>query len=231
MMQVERFFSLGRLTGGIVHELNNPLNAILMNAELGLVLLEQQGRGDEKLANVLRVIAQEARRGGVITQQLQNLVWADDFSPTEPAADLNVTIAAMRGFLGSNLRRNKVPLDLALQDDLPKLALNPLAMTLAVANLVNNALEAGANRIQVASTIDGNHIHLSVTDNGSVMPADINNLLAQYSPLTAQEGRSLLGLALAQKIVKDHHGELMVTSAPGQDNQFIIRLPLDSSCP
>lgn len=229
LMQVERLLSLGRLTGGVVHELNNPLNAILMNAELGLLLLEQQDRGADKLANVLRTIAQETRRCGTITQELHNLVWADDFSPTEPAGDLNAAVAVMRSLIGSNLRRNKAALDLNLQDDLPKLALNPLGMALAIANLVNNAIDAGASQIQVVSAIAGAQIHLCVIDNGSVMPKeDINSLLAD-SLLMSREERSVLGLALAQRIANDHQGELVVSRDSQKGNQLIIKLPLGKS--
>ncbi|MEZ5582571.1 MAG: histidine kinase dimerization/phospho-acceptor domain-containing protein [Candidatus Competibacteraceae bacterium] len=230
LMQVERLYSLGRLTAGIVHELNNPLNAILMNAELGLLLLEQQGRNDDKLAKVLQLIAQEARRGGTITQQLQNLVWADDFSPTEPAGDLNAAVTATRGLVGSNLRRNKVTLNLSLQHELPRLALNPPAITLAVANLLNNAIEAGASEVRIVSAIKENRLQLSVIDNGSALPKeDINSLLSDYTPFKTQAGRSLLGLALVQRIAKDHHGELVVARDFQESNQLMISLPLDAS--
>jgi signal transduction histidine kinase len=230
LTQVEQLLSLGRLTGGIVHELNNPLNAILMNAELGLLLLEKHTRSDDQLVKVLQLIAQEARRGGTLTQQLNNLLSADDFSATEPAGDLNAAVATTRGLLGSNLRRNKVTLDLNLQNELPRIVFNSLAMTLAVANLVNNAVDAGASEVKIGSAVHEDHISLSVIDNGSALPKeDISKLLSDYSPLSEQEGRSLLGLALVQRIVKDHHGELVVAHDCREGNQLIIRLPLDPS--
>lgn len=69
IQQCERLFSLGALAAGLIHELNNPLNAILMNAELGLLRLQKASDQDE-LLRILQKISQEAKRGGLLTRNV-----------------------------------------------------------------------------------------------------------------------------------------------------------------
>src|SRR5512143_1259118 len=114
--QAERLFSIGTLAGGIIHELNNPLNAILINAELGLLLLEKEIDRD-KLAKILRIIVQEAKHAGNLTRCVLDFSKMNHYAPREHA-DLNKAIVRARHLASSILSRLNVKVDLQLDDTL-----------------------------------------------------------------------------------------------------------------
>lgn len=222
----ERLFSLGSLTSGVCHELNNTLNAILMNAELGLLLL-QKGVDQNKITSILRTVVEEVKRGGGLTRSVLEFARAEDHKPTA-GGDLNETIAKARSMADSVLRRRNVQLELQLNDTLPKLPLNATAMAQAIANLIVNAAEAGATQVRVATDYDdANMLLATVTDNGpGILPACLDRVFEPFFTTHGAEGKLGLGLALAQNIVNDHQGDISVHSLVNTGTRFVIRLPV-----
>lgn len=224
--QAERLFSIGALTGGIIHELNNPLNAILINAELGLLFLEKEIDRD-KLAKILRIIVQEVKHAGNLTRSVLDFSKMSHYAPREYTG-LNKVVSRARNLASSILSRLNVKVDLQLDETLPDLYLNQPAIEQALANLIVNAAEAGATRIHLVTAQAEGYATVSVLDNGSGIPTEYMEFIFEPFFTTRQAQHKLgLGLSLVRRIVADHHGEVKVQSSPGE-TRFVVRLPLSS---
>lgn len=225
--QAERLFSISTLAGGIIHEINNPLNAILINAELGLLFLEKESDRD-KLAKILRIIVQEAKQAGHLTRSMLDFYKMRTYAP-RGHGDLNKAVSRARNLASSILSRLNVKVDMQLAETLPELYFNQPAVEQAVAHLIINAAEAGATRIQLITAQAGNYQTVSVLDNGGGIPADAMDLIFEPFFTTRQAQQKLgLGLSLVRRIIGDHQGEIKVQSSPG-DTRFVVYLPL-SAC-
>lgn len=196
--QLERQMILGLLVGGIVHEMANPLNAILMNAELGQLYLQQDGDSEE-LAQVLRTIAEEAKRGGVLGQGLLSFARSVDYAP-QTTGNLNDVIAHAGKLLGSNPRRNNVDLALQKSEALPVLMINPLALALALAGLVDRLIWAGAKQIEVAALSHAGEIVLTLRTGN---PASLDLAKDRYTEVM---------LSFARRVLQAHGGKIETAS-------------------
>jgi two-component system sensor histidine kinase HydH len=222
--QCERLFGLGVLTTGLIHELNNPLNAILMNAELGLLRL-QKSVDPAELVGILQKIGQEAKRGGALTRGVAEFAKADHYAPNG-SADLNGLVEEARKLAQVVLRRNAVQLNREPDPELPELALNSTALVQALAHLFHNAAEAGASRIRVITQSQEGKVTVSVLDNGAGIRSEHLPLIFTPFFTTRQaQGKIGLGLSLARRIVADHGGTIEAHSVPG-DTRLVISLPI-----
>ncbi|MFO1431813.1 MAG: ATP-binding protein [Candidatus Competibacteraceae bacterium] len=224
--QAERLFSIGTLAGGIIHEINNPLNAILINAELGLLFLEKEIDRD-KLAKILGIIIQEAKQAGNLTRSVLDFSKMNRYAP-RGHGNLNKTVFKARNLAGSILSRLNVKVDIQLDETLPELYLNQPAIEQALAHLIVNAAEAGATQIRLITAQAENYVTISVIDNGAGIPAESMQAIFEPFFTTRQAQHKIgLGLSLVRRIVADHNGEINVQSSPG-DTRFVVRLPLPS---
>jgi signal transduction histidine kinase len=225
IQQCERLFSLGALAAGLIHELNNPLNAILMNAELGLLRLQKASDQDE-LMRILQKISQEAKRGGLLTRNVAEFAKAGNYAPNG-SADLNSAVMQARALAHSVLRRNAVQLEWELDPEPPALNLNLTAIALAIAHLLHNAVEAGALQVRLTTGSNGRWATISMIDNGAgITPGNLPMVFEPFFTTRQAQGKIGLGLSLARRIVADHGGKIEVHSVPG-DTRFVIYLPVE----
>ncbi|MEE4376454.1 MAG: HAMP domain-containing sensor histidine kinase [Candidatus Competibacteraceae bacterium] len=221
--QLEQLLAVGTLTAGTAHKLNNPLNAILMNAELGLLMLKKSD-GLDKLSRILRTIAQEAQHGGVITRELSEFARAKDYTPKD-FSEMNAIVHTARNFAGVMLRRQNVDIVLKLHSALPKINVNRLAMALVVTQLLVNATESQAKTVNVVTEADEQTIALHVIDDGEGISPDIAERVFEPFFTTRQsQGSPGLGLSLVKRIVDDHRGTVTLKDITC-GTHFIVRLP------
>lgn len=195
--RIERLFALGMIANGLVHEITNPLNAVVMNAELGLVYLEQ-GIEQDALADILRTIVAETKRAGTLAQSVSEFGRATDHSPNQQA-DLNNIITQARQLLGSKLRRRDFKLLLDVDDSLSPIPANPLALALALASLIDLALDAGVAQLQITARQQATTLELTLHADRSIVPDNRYGSLvlemagrvfaAHQAPLSIDEGK------------------------------------------
>lgn len=227
MRQAERLASLGTLAAGIAHEVNNPLNSILMNAELGLISLKQRG-ARENLMRLLDTIIREAKRGGAITRNVLQFSKADHYTP-KGEANLNNLVGHVREHVASVLQKYNVKLDLELDQLLPRLEINQIAMEQAIANLITNAAQSGATRVSLKTEVDEDYVRMTIADNGSgISEGELQHVFDPFYTTRRSKGGSGLGLSLVHRIVSDHNGTVEARTQEGEGTQFMVRLPLSS---
>jgi two-component system NtrC family sensor kinase len=226
--RAERLFSLGNLVSGVCHELNNTLNALSMNAELGLLLLNK-GTDQDKLKAIFRTIVDEVKHSGALTRGILDFSKKGNYAPIQ-SGNLNDVLARAKKLTDSFIRRSNGHLELQQDNDLPELPLDSVALAQAIANIIYNAVEAGASHVRIAAEHDKTHILLTVTDNGSgISSKDLSHVFEPFFTTRATQGNLGLGLSLTQRIIADHDGHIDVHSLPDTGTRFVVRLPFD--CP
>lgn len=226
MQRAARLASLGTLAAGIAHEINNPLNSMLMNAELGQMVARNTGQGGGRMEELFARIIGDCRRCAGITSGVLQFARSDGNAPRE-GGDINKVVRRSTGLLASNLPLTDLSMELDLVEPPPPLAINETELEQAMVNIMRNAAEAGATKLRIHSVSDGDHVTISLRDNGSGIPAEaFGRLFDPFYSTRREHGGTGLGLSLVHRIVHDHGGTVSARNPAGGGAQFDIRLPI-----
>ncbi len=236
LLQAQKMESVGRLAGGVAHDFNNMLGAIIGYAELGLKKIEAESR----LKNYLEEILKAARRSASLTGQL--LAFARKQTILPRVLDLNETVEGMIDIL-RRLIGESITLTWRPEPDLWRVKLDPAQVDQVLANLCVNARDAisdiGTILIETKNiTLDesfcgarkdcvpGQYVLLSVTDNGCGMDADTQTRVFEPFFTTKKVGQGTgLGLSTVYGIVSQNNGFIHFESEPGRGTRFKIHVP------
>lgn len=222
----ERLASLGTLAAGIAHEINNPVNTILMTAETSLMALEAGHPGD-RLARDLGIVVREAERCGQIVRKV--LEFVRERKPERERADLNEVVRSAVTMARKTLRDTGPGIETELAGDLPPVQINPAEMEQAIIHLVRNALEAGdgeAVSVVVRTYLNESGVVVEVEDEGvGIAPEIRDRVFDPFFTTRRDRGGTGLGLALAHSIVTDHGGTIDLDTAPHRGSVFRVELP------
>jgi signal transduction histidine kinase len=220
-----RLEALGRLAGGVAHDFNNLMTAVI--GYTGLVA-DSLPEDDARRAD-LREVDRAATRAGELTQQL--LAFARRRVIDPQAVDIGELV---RGFtrLLAPLLGTTVRLTVTIHDPLPAARVDPLQFEQVLMNLAVNARDAmpmgGELTVSVAptSTISGDRVRLTVRDTGTGMPPEVLEKIWEPFFTTKPLGRGTgLGLATVHGIVHQAGGEIAVESTVGVGTAFHVTLP------
>ncbi|MEW5774177.1 MAG: ATP-binding protein [Thermodesulfobacteriota bacterium] len=227
LLQEKKLASLGVLTSGIAHQLNNPLNNISTSCQ---ILREEAGEGGDPAfaRRMLDNIHGEVIRSRDIVKGLLEFSRTSDFllKPTVLADLLERTVALVSSDLPAGIEIvRQAPPDLILPLDAQR-------MQEAFLNLLMNAIQAipgGQGRITVSAAADeaAGQAVLRFADTGAGIPQEQLGRIFDPFFTTKEVGRGTgLGLSIVFGIVKKHGGSVSVESQPGQGAVFTLRLPL-----
>jgi PAS domain S-box-containing protein len=237
LQMAQRAESIGRLAGGVAHDVNNLLSAILGLSELARLSLAS----DSEAAHHLARIAEVARQGGDLTQQL--LAFARKKIVKPEVVDLKSVILRMEPLLRRLIGEN-LDFELALGPDPSLVKVDVGSIEQVIMNLVLNARDAmpkgGRLTVEILNVvlskdgmsgngevIPGPYVKFSVTDTGEGMPEDIRARIFEPFFTTKEVGRGTgLGLAMSQGVIKQAGGHIAVQSEVAKGSTFKIYLPL-----
>jgi PAS domain S-box-containing protein len=226
LRRAENLASLTTLTAGVAHEIKNPLGSISIHIQLIQKALNKPERGTtELIQNYLDIINEEVERlNGIIVDFLfavrpmdMNLV----------GQNLNEMVKDLFDFMHFELEEQGIRLELEFDPDLPDLQLDVKYMKQALLNIVKNAIsampEGGSLRVLTRRVDD--QAELSISDTGVGIPEE--NMAKIFEPyFTTKDFGSGLGLTLVYKIIKEHQGEINLSSREGEGTTFSITLPV-----
>jgi len=222
LLQSQKLESLGTLAGGIAHDMNNVLGAILGLATAHLELQPPESSAYPAFIT----IAKAAVRGGKMAKSLLN--FARQSPAEEHELDLN-TILREEVRLLERTTLSKVHLRLALALDLRPMRGDASALTHALMNLCVNAVEAMSDQGTLTlrtRNLEGDWIEVEVEDTGSGMTREVQAKALNPFFTTKAEGKGTgLGLSLVYSTVKAHGGQLDIQSEPGRGTQVTMRFP------
>ncbi|WP_167616830.1 ATP-binding protein [Maribellus sediminis] len=254
LIQSEKMASLGELTAGIAHEIQNPLNFVNnfseLNSELIDELKEELAAGNNQSANEIannikdneQKIIHHGKRAESIVRGM--LLHSRGSSGQKEPTDINALCdeylrLSYHGFRAKDKSFN-ADFKLEADESLPKIGVVPQDIGRVLLNLINNAffavnekskLQASGYKPQVivSTKRDGNRVEIRVIDNGPGIPDSIKEKIFQPFFTTKPTGQGTgLGLSLSYDIVKAHGGTLEITSADKNGTEFSINLPIQS---
>jgi signal transduction histidine kinase len=225
--EAERLAELGKLAAGLAHEIRNPLNALSLNLQ---VLEEGQGR-EPRDASLLASARLEVERLNRLVTEF--LTYARPRPPRYDRLKLLPWLEQIRTLLAPELARSGSRLDLVLADPELELEADRDQMVQVLLNLVRNSLQAGeeagrAVRIAVHVTEHAGGVKISVVDDGPGMEEATAKRAFELF-FSTRKGGSGLGLALVERFVRAHGGNVQLESTPGQGTTVTIWLPRSSA--
>ena len=251
LIQSAKMASLGELTAGIAHEIQNPLNFVNnfseINTELSEEIVEAARKGD--LAEIIQLagdiksnqhkISEHGKRADAIVKGM--LQHSRSSSGVKEPTDINKLADEYFRLAYHGLRAKDNTFNAILHSDLDSatgmISIMPQDIGRVLLNLFNNAFYAVAEKkqqfptgyepeVSVSSKRIGDKIEISVKDNGNGIPQKVLDKIFQPFFTTKPTGQGTgLGLSLSYDIVKTHGGELRVETSEGEGSAFVILLP------
>ncbi len=254
LIQSEKMASLGELTAGIAHEIQNPLNFVNnfseVNVELVAELKLELEKGDiaEAIAiaddiaiNEGKILQHGKRADSIVKGMLQHSRSSNGINePTDINALADEYLRLSYHGLRAKDKSFNADFKTEFDASMPKINIIPQDIGRVLLNLINNAFYVVAERQKNLSGLEetykpsvtiitknlGDRIEISVMDNGNGIPEEIRNKIFQPFFTTKPTGEGTgLGLSLSYDIVKAHGGELKVESLSGEGTTFVITLP------
>jgi len=227
LIQSEKLASLGETIAGIAHEINNPLTAILSNAQL--LALRRGGPADEASINS---IVLEAKRTADLVKNL--LAFSRKESKKREVIGVNELIKQAVNLKRYQLRVNNIQLISEPCETSYPVLVTTQQMQQVLLNLLNNAEQAIAKTshpgiIRVEGGRRGDTVFITVTDNGNGIPAHVLPFIFDPFFTTKNLGEGTgLGLSIAHTLIENHGGTISAKSEPG-NTVFTIELPMARS--
>jgi signal transduction histidine kinase len=227
----ERLAELGTLTGGLAHEIKNPLSTIQLNLQL---LLEDIGPGDPLHGRFASRIATVQREGSRLKEILDDFLrYAGKIELQPQAVELNSMLDELVDFMTPQAQLGRVQLRLRRSDHPVYAMADPRLLKQAVLNLMLNGMQAmGAEggELILSAECEPTECRIDVTDTGKGMSPEVQQKIFQ-AYFSLRKGGTGLGLAMAKRIVDEHGGRIAVRSEEGRGTVFSVFLPQDQAAP
>lgn len=225
LAQQGKMASLGILSSGVAHEINNPLGVILGYAGY----LEGKLSEDDPNFQYIHEIKRESKRCKKIVQDL--LSFARTPRPVMELFDVNELMEQIIGFAANHTDMKGVGIKMVFASDIPKVLLDGDQMRQVAINLILNAGGAMPNGGTLTVTTvmpDPSRVEIIFSDNGCGIPAD--DLEKIFEPFyTTKERGTGLGLAITRQIIEQHSGEIRIESTPSVGTTITVTLPVTHS--
>jgi len=253
LVQSEKMASLGELTAGIAHEIQNPLNFVNNFSEVSNELLEEmkialakgnldeaRSTAEEVKSNMEKIIHHGKRADGIVKGMLQH---SRASSGQFEKSNVNALAEEFLRLAYHGLRAKDKTFNASFRTDfdpqIGEIKLMPQEFGRVLVNLINNAFYAVTQKkkqeipgyeptVTVKTRMLGDKVELRVSDNGNGIPANVLDKIFQPFFTTKPAGQGTgLGLSMAYEIItKGHNGGISVETKEGEGTEFIISLPI-----
>jgi PAS domain S-box-containing protein len=228
VVQSERLAAMGAMIGGVAHELNNPLTAIM-----GVSELLQDTETNEGSRKQLAILQQQARRAAEIVQNLT--YFSRPPAPGKSKINLVEVVERTLNLHAYSLRKNNITIDFLKEAGVPYALGDPHQLMQVFLNLILNAEQAirdardrGTLRIRLGK--GDNSVWVSFHDDGPGIPKE--NLPSIFDPFytTKRPGRGTgLGLSICKSVMKEHSGSVEAANSPDGGAVFTVTLPISAT--
>src|SRR3990170_3207549 len=221
----ERSKTLDQMMDEVAHEIRNPLTSI---GGFTRKIYERLPEGDPN-KNYMKIVIEDVERLENMVKQLVKLKVMGVLN-TEPSHINDVIIEALKSF-EKEFRDNDIDVKTELVDNPPLISIDKEKMTIAIANLIKNSIEAMQRMpkmLKIISNVSDENIEIVISDTGKGIPKDKIKYI--FDPFfTSKIYGPGLGLTFTQKVIQEHNGSISVESESGKGAAFTIRLPLKRS--
>jgi signal transduction histidine kinase len=221
LQTADRLSAISRITGGVAHEVKNPLNAILMHVELARMKL---AKGDNDLKPQMDIITSEIVRLDRVVKTFLDFTRPVELHPVEvPLESFVNDIAELARPLAETAG---IELIVSQETDGVSIGADLDLLKQAMLNVVINAIEAmpDGGQLRFESAVRGDDAEVRICDTGCGIRPELKEKVFGLYFTTKQTG-SGIGLAMTFRIVQLHDGTIDFTSEPGKGTTFVIRIP------
>jgi len=233
LARLNRVMLLGEMTASIAHEINQPIAAVITNANAGLRWLGAQSPDIDEVRQAFGRIVRDGTRAGEVIGRIRALV--RKLPPRRELLDINQTIREVIALTQTETQRNGVGLQSRLANDLPLVSADRVQLQQVLINLIINAVEAmagpgnGLRELTIVSGVDyANGIVVEVQDTGPGLNPEQLDRLFQSFYTTKPEGIGM-GLAISRSIAEAHGGYLSATPNSPRGAVFRLTLPIEET--
>jgi two-component system NtrC family sensor kinase len=228
LIQTERLASMGQISAGVAHEINNPLSTILLYSHM---LLKHHKQKDAQSEEV-QMILSEATRCRTIMRGL--LDFARQSRVAKEATNLATLIEEVVDNMRMKVKDSQVCLGAEIQPDLPEASVDADQIRQMLVNLIQNGIDAIDTTGKVVTSArkpeDQECLEIQVRDTGRGMSPEVLSEIFTPFFTTKQLGKGTgMGLSIVYGVVKMHSGEISADSEVGKGTTFSVRLPLSDT--
>ena len=227
---LSRVSLLGEMTASLAHELNQPLSAIISNANAGMRYIERGKDDPAKLRDILGDVESDANRAYDIIRNVRNTIKKGD--PARRRIDLNELVTNVAHVVRPDAVGYSCEVETSLAKDLPPIEGDPVQIQQVLVNLVSNALDAmrqtptGRRKVEISTAGKGeSEVRLSVRDHGSGIRTEVHDRLFDQFFTTKEHGLGM-GLAIVRSIVEAHGGKIHAENVADGGACFYFTLPV-----
>ena len=229
LAHLNRQATAGELSASIAHEINQPLGAILNNAESASVLLNSPSPDLEEVKTILDEIRRDDQRASEVIRRLRRLLGKSAIEAQN--IDLNETVREAFEFLSAQAAARKITLSSRLAQGPLRVSGDRIQLQQVILNLVVNGMEStvgatnGRREVTSSTSVDEASAKISIADSGPGVPSD--KLKAIFEPFFTTKGDGMgMGLSIARTIVETHGGRIWAENHTGGGAVFHVSLPL-----
>lgn len=236
LIQASKMTTLGEMSAGIAHELNQPLNTIKMGNEFLKMMIEKGKKiSEQDLFQVVDEVSGEVDRAAEIIARLREFGRKADF--TKEKIDINRSIRGVLDIVGKQLSLQNIDVELDLDETIPPILAHNNRLQQVIFNLVTNARDAinqkheaeaeSDNRvISIRSFREDDRVAITVSDTGIGIPEPARDRIFEAFFTTKEMGEGMgLGLSISSEIVRDYGGDIHVQSEEGSITTFKLTFP------
>ncbi|MFO7749008.1 MAG: ATP-binding protein [Desulfobacteraceae bacterium] len=237
LIQANKMTNLEKMSAGIAHELNQPLNAIKMGSEFLNLMTERKSATlkQQDLKQVAGEISAQVTRSAEIIQRLKTFSRKSDFA--REIIDINNCIKSVNNIVGRQLKLQNIQLELFLDNTISPVLAHNNRMEQVIFNLVANARDAVIEKtetagpefsgvISISTWFDGKNVAVTIADNGTGIPPGERDKIFETFFTTKQMGEGMgLGLPIIRGIIRDYNGTISLETEEERGASFHILLP------
>jgi two-component system NtrC family sensor kinase len=236
LIQASKMTTLGEMSAGIAHELNQPLNAIKMGSEFLEMMIEKEAPvSPEALFQIVHEVSSQVDRAEGIIRRLRDFGRKTDF--TKEKLLINDPINAVLDIIGRQLRLQNIDVRLQLAADLPPILAHHNRIEQVIFNLLTNARDAinlkeesemrnNQRTISIRSYTDDDRVVVAVSDTGIGIDPAVKDQIFEAFFTTKKMGEGMgLGLSITNGIVEDYGGKIYIDSVEGEGTTFRLSFP------
>lgn len=225
----ESLASMTTMAAGVAHEIKNPLAAMKIHTQLMRKTFQKNGSmSQEEAESFLSVLEEEIEHLNKIAVDFLFAVKPMEVSLKKES--INEITGGILSFLEPEAEDKSIEVESVLSPFIPNIELDSRLVKQALLNLIQNAFAAmeGGGKLTVVTKLDGDFVSVLISDTGCGIDEDkISKIFEPY--YTTKASGTGLGLTLVYKIMKEHHGDIHVSSKKGKGTTFILLFPIPVS--
>ena len=230
IVEMEKFYEVGKFSASIVHNLNNPLQSLIMAIQMLETELDMKNISDTKIDRYVDMLNDGMMKMGKMIKSITSNVRTGKFGKDEEI-DINYVIKSSIEFMKMHHDfKHETDLDLVLTENLPKIMGQEIHFSQIFSNLIKNsidAMEADSDKsMKITTELIDDMIRITLQDNGCGIPDNNLEKIFETGFTTKPPGKGTgLGLPITKQMVESYKGRIDVSSKSGEGTVFTLLFP------